>query len=355
MKILLLGEFSAFHMNLKEGLNELGHEALVAGWGDGFKKVPVDISFDSSYSGSIAKLDRRLKVLKFMFEAKGFDIVQLINPYIFKNKLFPTLTFYEQLKKSNGKLLMLATGDDPYYWQVARKVLRYGPFEDSLKFDFKSESCLMQSASELKFQKKVVQLSDGVIPTLYDYAVGYFGCKKLKGVIPVPINTKKIVYRDNTVKNKIVIFHGLNRYGAKGTRYVEEAFSILSKRYPNELELIIDGKMPLNKYLEVLEKANVVIDQVNTYSLGINGVYALAMGKVVMGGAEPESLRTLGVQSSPVINILPNASNIVNEIERLIENRSKIAEVGFKSRKFAESVHDCVKVAEQYVNTWKSV
>lgn len=33
MKILLLGEFSALHKNLKEGLNELGYEVDIASGG----------------------------------------------------------------------------------------------------------------------------------------------------------------------------------------------------------------------------------------------------------------------------------------------------------------------------------
>ena len=77
------------------------------------------------------------------------------------------------------------------------------------------------------------------------------------------------------------------------------------KKYPHDLELIIKGRMPLRDYL-IMAKANIVIDQTSTYSLGVNGVYALAMGKVVLGGAEPESLKRLGVEESPVINVEPN-------------------------------------------------
>ena len=37
MKILLLGDFSAVHKNLKDGLLELGHDVVLASDGDGFK------------------------------------------------------------------------------------------------------------------------------------------------------------------------------------------------------------------------------------------------------------------------------------------------------------------------------
>ena len=44
MKILLLGEYSRLHNSLKEGLVALGHEVIIVGCGDKFKKLPVDYS-----------------------------------------------------------------------------------------------------------------------------------------------------------------------------------------------------------------------------------------------------------------------------------------------------------------------
>ncbi|WP_197723397.1 hypothetical protein [Thiomicrorhabdus aquaedulcis] len=103
MKILLLGEFSALHKNLKEGLVELGHEAVVAASGDGFKKVPVDISFDSNLPGVFGKIDRKLKPLYLLNKLNGFDVVQLVNPYPFRHKFFPTEYFYKKVKDLNDK------------------------------------------------------------------------------------------------------------------------------------------------------------------------------------------------------------------------------------------------------------
>ena len=89
MKVLLLGEFSALHKNLKEGLVELGHETVVAAYGDGYKKVPVDISFDSNWSTFLGSIDRRVKPFLKLPLLKGFDIVQLVNPFIFPKSFFP--------------------------------------------------------------------------------------------------------------------------------------------------------------------------------------------------------------------------------------------------------------------------
>ena len=188
---------------------------------------------------------------------------------------------------------------------------------------------------------------------MYEYEVSYRSePNKLLTTIPIPINTKKVEYQENIIGNKLTIFHGLTRYGFKGTRHIEDAFMYLSNKYPHDLELIIDGKMPLDKYLQLMRRTNVVIDQMYSHSLGVNGVYAMAMGKVVMGGAEQESLKSLGVLSSPVINLSPNAQSIIDNVEKLLANKDRIVSIGLESRQFAEKVHAHTKVAQQYIDTW---
>ena len=47
MKILLLGEYSNLHNSLKQALLNMGHEVLLVGNGDGFKKYETDILIKS--------------------------------------------------------------------------------------------------------------------------------------------------------------------------------------------------------------------------------------------------------------------------------------------------------------------
>jgi len=352
MKILLLGEYSALHKNLKEGLVELGHEAVVAGDGDGYKTIPSDISLNSNIPWKFGSIANRLKRLFLLNKFKYYDVIQLMNPFIIHFKYFPKYYFIEKIIQNNAKFFLLAAGDDAYFWRYGRNKLKYGPFDDFLKYDLKSDRYFMESVAALKYNDWILEKCNGIIPIMYEYEKSYEGHPKRLNTIPIPINTNKIVYHENKVENKLVIFHGLNRYGFKGTRHVEEAFEYLRSKYPNDLELVIDGKMPLNDYLKLMQRTNVVIDQMYSHSLGINGVYALAMGKIVMGGAEPESLISLGVESSPVINLEPNAKSIIKQVERLLECKNKISEMGYESRKFAENVHNYIKVAQKYIDTW---
>ena len=173
--------------------------------------------------------------------------------------------------------------------------MKYGPFEDVLKYDLKSNFHPAQSKKFKEFNEYIADEVDGIIPTNFEYEISYKGHESIT-FNTSPININKIKFFENIINGKLLIFHGLNRYGLRGTRHVEEAFKLIEKKYPNKFELIIDGNMPLEKYLNILKRANIVIDQTYGHSIGMNGLYALALGKVVLGGSEPEALESLGIK-----------------------------------------------------------
>ena len=354
MKILLVGEYSGLHLNLKAGLENLGHQVTTVGFRDGYKQIPIDIDLNTYQPFYIHVITRKFKLLNLTRTLKNFDIVQFINPFIFN--YFPFRKFiFKKLIKNNKKSFLLAAGDDAYFWKYGRTYLKYSPHEEFLKFDRKKTTFYMESEKSFRFNDFIAKRVKGVIPIMFEYEVCYKDNPKLLSTIPIPINVHEIKYKDNiVVDNKLVVFHGLNKYGFKGTKHVEEAFEYLGKKYPNDLELIIEGKLPLKEYLELMERMNVVIDQTSSYSCGVNALLALAMGKVVLGGAEPEGLKSLKIKSSPVINIEPNAKSITREIEKLLAQKNQILEMGKQSRKYIEEYHDSKKIATQYINVWNA-
>ncbi len=353
MKVLLLGEFSGLYKNLKEGLIENGVEAVVASGGDGFKKIQCDIDIGTNLPGVIGAIHKKLKPMYKIGEFKNYDVVQLINPFLFYNPLFSSMYCFRKLKDANGKFFMSAAGDDSFFWRYSKEALAYGPFNDYLLYDLKRKSYYMESQKCYDFNSDAVAISDGIIPIMYEYEVAYKNHSKLLNTIPIPINVDRVAYEENRINKRLVVFHGLNRYGFKGTRHIEKAFSVLKDRYPNDLDLVISGHMPLHEYLKLMARTNIVIDQANSYSCGVNAIYAMAMGKVVLGGAEPESLHCLGVTDSPVVNIKPDYRSIVVEIEKLLDCRHAVTELGERSRAFCETNHSHRLVAKKYIDTWK--
>lgn len=364
MKILLLGEFSSFHQNLAEGLRALGHDAVVAGDGDGYKNIPVDINLGSNYQNFYGKVERNLKKIRFLTRIKDYDVVQLINPF-FVNLHFPLLQklqlpllhkIYEQISVRNNKFFMTAAGSDAYYWKYANKKMLYSPIDDFLRFDIKKNKYYMQSEKAWRFNKKILNYLDGIIPITYDYQICYEGeTEKLMPLIPIPINTKKYKFIDFKKKDKLHIFHGLSRYGFKGTRHIESAFKKIEKKFPNYVKTTIIGGISFNEYMKHLSNSDVVIDQVNCYSMGMNALISMAMGKIVMGGNEVESNLNIHNMENPCINVKPDSDDIVEKVEELLDKRNSLKLITQNGRKYIEKYHDNIDIAQQYLDAWQKV
>ena len=110
--------------------------------------------------------------------------------------------------------------------------------------------------------------------------------------------------------------------------------------------------MPLKDYLEKLKTVNILVDQCKEHCYGLNALYAMAEGRIVLGGASQKSLAELNLKSSPVIHIEPNVDMIVEQLENLISQKDNFEKMGFQSRKFVEEYHDCKVIAKQYLDLW---
>jgi hypothetical protein len=58
--------------------------------------------------------------------------------------------------------------------------------------------------------------------------------------------------------------------------------------------------------------------------------------------------------SCPVINIRPSVDQIVFEMEKIIENKNGIQEMGRRSREYVEKNHNYIKIAQEYIDTWSA-
>lgn len=354
MKILLLGEYSGLHGNLQDGLEAIGHNVTHCGDGDTWKKMPVEIDLTPRFPGILGAVEKRLKAFTFLyFFAKDFDVVQVFTPYHFKMKFFPFFFLMRRLKKRNKKLFTLAASTDPIYWKYGQQKLDYTPFNDNLKWDLGGKTSYYETDEAMNFHLKFLDLVDGIIPCNYDYWVSYEDFDKRKGMIPMPINTSKIEYSKNVLKNnKIILFHGITRYGMKGTYYIEKALKELKDKYSDLIEVQIVSKLAFAEYMKALEDCNVLFDQTNSHSGGMNSLYGLAMGKIVFGGAETYTYKSYGVEECPIFNIKPSIDSIVDQVESLILQKDKIELLGLQSRKYAQNVHSHTVVAKRFIETW---
>lgn len=357
MNILLLGEFSALHKNLKEGLQRLDHNAVVASGGDSWKQIQTDLNWSSPYRGLIGYLDKAKRIAQIMRSLEGYDVVQLISPVIFPRQFGVNKRLIENLMGRNGKVFLVGAGSTDTNSVIAdfqQNKYKYPQFYEEIVKAY--GSLWSQTESGRRYNSFLLNKIDGYIPISYLYAEGYrdIGYEKLCPTIPIPINVKDIEYQDTTVGQKVIFFHGLNRDGIKGTPLISQAMENIKKKYPNDVEVIIDGRMPLTKYMKLLRRVHVVIDQVYSLSYGMNAIYSMAMGKTVVGGGKLECLQEFGVESCPVKPIEPSVTDIQKVLEEILDSKKNLSELGLKSRQYVEKVHDCEKIAQKYIDTWGS-
>lgn len=351
MNVLLFGEYSGLHNNLKVGLEKLGHSVKIAASGDGFKNLASDISLGCSSPTFYGKMDRLITPFLKLDDLKGFDVTQYINTNpLTVCKLNQYL--YSKIMSFSPKNYVLACGDDPVFYQNLDK-FRYNPYS-SLE-DTGINNIPNYNRTYVDIHDFFLKEVDGIIPVMIEYAEGYKKHSKLEKTIPLPIDTEGIKYAENVVGKKVHFFHGLNRTFFKGTPIISAALDKLKLNYPNDVEVTIAGNMSQKDYLNVLNSANVVLDQCKGYSYGMNALYAMAKGKIVMSGSELEALNELNIskENCPIINIQPDFNQIYEQLTLIVEKRDNIKDMGQESREFVQKYHDSKIIAEQYIEIWQ--
>jgi len=364
MRVLLIGEFSGFHLNLKYGLQECGIETVIAARMDMMRKIEIDLDLlpkSSITNKFLSKVYKGIYPFLNLKKLQGYDIVQFISPFLFVNKIqYIGLKYnqllYDKILRQNKKSFFVSCGEDSVFNQIGKYLLKYNSVDPGM-LDYPIN--MTNNNEALKWNLDLISKTKGIIPTLYDYQIGYLqlnGFKdKISNLIPMPLDTKHYPYRENQVKNgRIKFLHGVTRPHFKGTKYILSALEKLKTKYPNDVELVIVEKLPLNEYEEVIYNANVVLDQTNSYGYGMNALISMSKGRIVMSGAEQETIDSLNEISIPVININSNEDQIFNELLKIMENRLKIGEMGVNSRKFVEKHHEAKLVAKKYLQFWET-
>ena len=354
MKILLLGDVSGVHKNLQKGLFECGiNKTFLATDGDGFKQIKGDIQLPRLNNNKIInKLILRRDFIKNILNIKDYDIVQIGGPFRLPFPLFPYEFLLKKLKKNNGKVFLSACGSDSYYWKFGKERLGYGPFQDVVKYDLKGRKAKQAKWNAYKFNQYLAENVDGVIPVCYEYYISYKHCKNIRPLIPHPLHLNNLEPQEREFDYPVKIFHGLSRYGLKGTRHIKKAFEIIKSNYHDKVDISIEGNLPFNSYLKKIMQKDFLIDQCYSYSYGVNALYGMALKKLVFSGAEKEVNKIMKVKNIPIENITPNHEIIVEKISKYIEKPKLIKEISDQGRTYVIKNHNAPMIAEKYLNEW---
>lgn len=377
MKILLIGEYSRLHNSLKEGLESLNHEVTIVGTGDKFKNFPVDVSISPKIISSnsvfqfINKISIRLfginlesieKGIRFYFllpQLQNYDVVQLINSNAIET--FPRWSMYllGKVFSRNRKIFLLVCGEEtPIIDVLLKNNLKYSiltPYFNNPKLKKQYIYSLKYvSKSYKKLYKFVATHSNGIIVSDLDYKIPMSQTNTDFTFIPNPINVDTIRFSPNAIHDKIVVFHGVNRYSSikKGNSFFEKALLKLKEKYPTKVKVITANSLPYDKYQKTYNEAHIVLDQVYSFDQGYNALEAMARGKVVFTGAETVFAEHYNLSEKIAINALPDVDYIVNELSYLIENPEEIIAIGNRARIFIEQEHHYIAIANKYLEFW---
>lgn len=377
MRILLVGEYSGLHNNLKKGLIALGHDVVIVGTSDGFKKYPIDFELTRKFTTG---LSHKLKVAIYKLtgfditalnlykqfvqkqsQLKGFDIVQLIN----ECPLNSTPKFEKKvisfLKQHNHNLFLLSCGTDHISVSYAYNGnFRYSILDPLYKRKLqKSDYYSILKYLNPEYQNHSKWLYNnirGVIASDLDYHIPLLGNSKYLGLIPNPVNLAKLKKEEFKTTNPkpIQIFLGINKkaYLKKGIDYFEQALEIIKEKYGKAISVTTVENLPYHEYIKAFNNCHILLDQVLGYDQGYNALEAMAKGKVVFTGAEKEFYNHYNIKEKVAINALPDVDYLVKQFSILIENPELLQDISAAAEKFVAKYHDHINVAQKYIDTW---
>lgn len=380
MKILLLGDYSNVHATLAKGLRTLGHRVTLASDGDSWKNYPRDIDLARSpmtfwrggkrrkwIARNIEKMVYQLRLLYYFFQFRGYDVVQLINPIFLPLQAQRIWPYYQWLRKRNKKVFLGAFGMDHYYVKSCEdcKTFRYSDFNLGTHLRDR-EDCKIWSrewgeGEKGRLNQLLVQDVDGIVAGLYEYWASYMKeyAHKLT-YIPFPIVSLK--GRQNVEEDKVKFknrplrfFVGIQRkrHTYKGTDILLQVLERLKEERPSEVEVMIAENVPFESYKEMLLSADILLDQIYSYTPAMNALQAMSSGVVVVSGAEPEFYALQGCRDlRPIINVLPQEEDVYEKLSWILNHKEEVLELKRQSLLYIERYHDHLTVAKQYLDFW---
>ena len=191
--------------------------------------------------------------------------------------------------------------------------------------------------------------ANGISCCLYEYYISYYSEFKEKAkYLPLPINLQEHPLRNiPKYPEQVQFFIGIqkDRNELKGTDRMLNVLQKLARDYPDIVKIAKAVSVPYQEYKQMMYGSDILLDQLYSYTPGMNGLIAMAKGLVVIGGGEPEMYDLMGEQENrPIINVLPDEQDIYQKAESLIMHRES----------FVEKHHDHIKVAGEYLHFWES-
>ena len=209
-----------------------------------------------------------------------------------------------------------------------------------------------------------MQHADCLVPCLYEYWKVYDTPEfhsRLR-YIPLPIDVRYVCPRGSrpwlpsSPSSPVhILFASQKLRGQmKGADQLEPLFDRLAQEFPDAIDLCKIESVPFEQYQRLVAEADVVVDQLYSFTPAMGALESLAQGKVVISGYEPEYQRFIdGPQESGLINLRPfDDAHNYEVLRTTLTDRNKIARLQSSSQAFVRKYHNADDVARQFVEFW---
>lgn len=395
MKILLIGEASFLHNTLKKGLVERGHRVTTMSDGNGWHDAPRDIDLRRDWRwGKLGGLRVVWQLLRHLPQLCGNDVVQIHN-YQFVPLMYRWNTLLLRfLKLTNRRVVKGCFGDDPLIFRrQAQGVPAYSDTYWSGQLQNADQhrdriAEVVEHGAEASW-RKTTRMADALVACLYEYWLDYNEppyAAKLH-YIPLPIECEemlrwcdgemvKCVGNDTlspshpndsqlptnlttSPPHPLTLLIGLQpkRDFMKGAMKIAAFVEEVARRHPGKVQIKYVEGVPYDEYMHLLAEADVLVDQLYSYTPSMNSLAAMARGTVVIGGGEEEYYEFIGEKTlRPIINVRPDVPDEENiaAIERALFTDGMLERMAQESIQFVHKYHDYRLVAKQYEQLYYS-
>lgn len=387
MRILLLGEYSNVHHTLCDSFRRMGHEVLLISDGDGWKNYPRDIDLSRRLEGPMGSLLYLVRLMSLLPRMRGYDVVQLINPDFLHLKPRWNQWLFDYLKRHNRMVSVGCFGDDYYVIQRSQKEYVEKRLSEAsshsgssyLEYtDFYAKGQVIDhplnhqrvegwiNSPKARLTQYVMAKADCLIACLYEYYKVYdtaeFSGRLHYIPLPVSIEGKADDNIRNTVPLRILLAIQKRRSSMKGTDQIAAVLDQFAKDFPDQIDVQRVESVPFADYCRLLDEADVVVDQLYSYTPAMNALEAMSRAKVVISGGEvdfylfQEQLYHGAPHLRPIINLRPNEPQ--RNYDCLCEALLDLEHVSLlkrQSKEFVRFYHNADSVAAQYINVWQNI
>lgn len=257
-----------------------------------------------------------------------------IKDYDIYDFFFGTSHRLTDLITERRKIIYHFCGSEVRQLSISKKTNPYAAVKEP------DEDRIKKNLDRLAVASKVCTIRDY---ELYDHLVNHF--EKIH-IVPRMVEPSKYYLHDKSIDRKPIFAHAPSDTRIKGTDIVNNVI----KKFPVDYQLIY--KMSHKRAMDLIDRADVVIDQLKIGTYGVLSIEAMMRGKVVICYVSDYMKKKLP-KELPIIYATPD--DLEEVIKKVLDRRDDWRVVGEKSIEYAMKYHSPKSVTKQLIDVYESL